>query len=48
MLEHYTPEKIVQIDATMSQIKVLGAIMEVIVPLKSDIDHVTKPPSEAG
>src|SRR5437762_5853469 len=32
--EHYLPETISTIDATMSQIKVLGAIMDVIVPIK--------------
>src|SRR3954470_17030528 len=39
VLEHYPTEKITTIDATMSQIKVLRAIMDVIVPIKSDIDH---------
>ena len=48
VLEHYTPEKIAQIDATMSQIRVLGAIMEVIVPLKSDIDHAHETAERSG
>src|SRR5213078_3379694 len=34
VLEHYPKEKVVKIDATMSQIRVLQGIMDIIVPIK--------------
>jgi len=39
VLEHYPKDKIAQVDATMSQIRVLRSIIEIIQPLKSAIDH---------
>ena len=39
VLEHYPDDKIAQVDATMSQIRVLRSIIEIIQPLKSAIDH---------
>jgi len=39
VLDCYPKDKVVQVDATMSQIKVLNAIMNEIVPIKSAIDH---------
>jgi adenylate kinase len=39
LLDHYAPDKIVRIDATMSQIKVLSEIIKVLVPVKDEIDH---------
>jgi adenylate kinase len=39
VLDHYPREKIAQVDATMSQIRVLRSIIEIIQPLKSAIDH---------
>lgn len=39
VLGFYPPEKIVEIDATMSQIRVLSAILEVLVPLKEARDN---------
>jgi adenylate kinase len=48
VLEHYSTEKIAQIDATMSQIRVLKAIMDVIVPIKSDIDHARETAEMSG
>ena len=39
VLEHYPKEKIVEVDATMSQIRVLHQIIDVLVPIKSAIDH---------
>lgn len=38
VLDFYPPEKIVEIDATMSQIRVLSAILNVLVPLKEARD----------
>ena len=42
VLEFYPQEKIHRVDATMSQIRVLGEIIELVVPLKErlDADHV--------
>src|SRR5882724_10509745 len=48
VLEHYPAEKIARIDATMSQIKVLRAVMDVIVPIKSDIDHARETAERSG
>ncbi|HEX8524724.1 MAG TPA: nucleoside monophosphate kinase [Tepidisphaeraceae bacterium] len=48
VLEHYTPDKIVKIDATMSQIKVLHSIIETIVPLKSGLDHARETAEMSG
>src|SRR3954451_3968620 len=39
VLEHYPNDLIVEVDATMSQIKVLQAIIQMLVPIKSGIDH---------
>jgi adenylate kinase len=39
VLEHYPKDKIAQVDATMSQIRVLRSIIEIIQPIKSAIDH---------
>jgi adenylate kinase len=39
VLECYGPEKIARIDATMSQIKVLNAILDVLVPVKDEMDR---------
>src|SRR5215204_3136135 len=39
VLECYPTDKVVKIDATMSQIKVLREIIDVVVPIKSGIDH---------
>ena len=41
VLEFYPQEKIHRVDATMSQIRVLGEIIELVVPLKErlDADH---------
>ncbi len=48
VLEHYPQEKIAKIDATMSQIKVLREIMDVIVPIKSGIDHARETAEMSG
>ena len=39
VLSYYPREKIQKIDATMSQIRVLSRIIEVLVPLKEDMDR---------
>jgi adenylate kinase len=39
LLECYPAEKIARIDATMSQIKVLNAILDVLVPVKDEMDR---------
>jgi adenylate kinase len=39
VLEHYPAEKIVKVDATMSQIKVLRQIIDVVEPIKSAWDQ---------
>ena len=48
VLEHYAPDKIAKIDATMSQIRVLKEIIEVIVPIKSAIDHARETAEMSG
>jgi adenylate kinase len=47
VLDFYPPEKIVEIDATMSQIRVLSAILSVLVPLKEarDVETGEMPPT---
>mgnify|MGYP001159251224 CR=1 FL=1 len=39
VLDHYASGKIVQIDATMSQLEVLNAIIKVLIPVKKAIDN---------
>jgi hypothetical protein len=41
-------DKIAQVDATMSQIKVLQKIIEVLVPVKSAIDHAKETQERSG
>ena len=48
VLEHYPSDKVVKIDATMSQIKVLQQIINVIVPVKSGIDHARETAEMSG
>ncbi|MBV8781696.1 MAG: nucleoside monophosphate kinase [Phycisphaerae bacterium] len=48
VLEHYSPEKIVKVDATMSQLQVLNELIKVLVPIKSDIDHAVETQRRAG
>jgi len=48
VLEHYAPDKIATVDATLSQIRVLQAVMNVIVPIKSDIDHARETAERSG
>ena len=43
LLECYAPEKIVHIDATMPMIKVLNAIIDVLVPVKDELDRQREP-----
>jgi len=38
VLDFYPPEKIVKVDATMSQIRVLSDIIKILVPLKESMD----------
>jgi adenylate kinase len=39
VLEYYSADKIERVDATMSQIRVLHKIVEILVPLKEELDH---------
>src|SRR3954451_9457564 len=48
VLEHYPQDTIAKIDATMSQIRVLSAVMDVIVPIKSAIDHARETAEMSG
>jgi len=38
VLEYYPADKVVQIDATMSQIEVLSRMIELLVPVKKQVD----------
>jgi adenylate kinase len=48
VLEHYPPDRIAQVDATMSQMKVLQKIIDVVVPIKSAIDHARDTQDRSG
>jgi adenylate kinase len=48
VLEYYPPDKIAKIDATMSQIKVLREIIDIVVPIKSGIDHARETAEMSG
>lgn len=39
VLEHYRADRIVQIDATMSQLEVLRELISVLVPIKKELDN---------
>ena len=39
MLGYYPAEKVVRVEATMSQIRVLSNLVEFLVPLKEEHDH---------
>lgn len=38
VLDYYPPDKIARVDATMSQIRVLNEVIQILVPLKEHID----------
>src|SRR5947207_1874867 len=48
VLEHYTKDRIATIDATMSQMRVLHEIINVVVPIKSAIDHARETAEMSG
>ena len=48
VLDHYRPDQIVKVDATMSQLQVLSELIKVLVPIKSEIDHATDTQRRAG
>jgi adenylate kinase len=48
VLEHYPKDKIAEVDATMSQIRVLHNIIDVLAPIKSAIDHARETQERAG
>ena len=48
VLDYYPQDKIARVDATMSQIKVLQAILNLIVPIKSGIDHARETAEMSG
>jgi adenylate kinase len=39
VLNYYPPDRIVRVEATMSQIRVLSKLVEILVPLKEQHDH---------
>jgi adenylate kinase len=43
VLDFYPPERIVKVDATMSQIRVLSDIIKILVPLKEEMDNLREP-----
>jgi adenylate kinase len=43
VLDFYPPNKIVKVDATMSQIRVLSDIIKILVPLKEEMDKTREP-----
>src|SRR3954469_9359172 len=39
VLEHYPPEKVIKVDATLNQLTVLSEIIKQLAPIKSALDH---------
>jgi adenylate kinase len=48
VLEHYTADKILKIDATMNQLAVLMEILKALTPIKSAIDHARETQERSG
>jgi adenylate kinase len=48
VLDFYPPEKIVKVDATMSQIRVLSDIIKILVPLKESLDKAREQEAAAA
>ncbi len=48
VLDYYPKDRIATIDATMPQIRVLQDIMNVIVPIKTEIDHARETAERSG
>jgi adenylate kinase len=47
VLDHYSGEKIMRIDATMNQLQVLRAILDQIAPLKAQMDQAREAEEDA-
>jgi hypothetical protein len=48
VLEHYKPDMILKVDATMSQLQVLSDLVKMLVPVKSALDHAGETQRWAG
>ena len=48
VLDFYPPEKIVRVDATMSQIRVLSEVVKTLVPLRKSLDDQHRTMVEAA
>lgn len=48
VLEHYPADMIAKIDATMSQMKVLQSIINLVAPIKSALDHARETAEKSG
>src|SRR5256714_2849811 len=48
VLEHYPPDTIAKVDATMNQLGVLSEIIKVLAPIKSAIDHARETQQRSG
>jgi adenylate kinase len=48
VLEHYTDDKILKVDATMSQLQVLSDLVKMLVPVKSSLDHAGETQKRSG
>jgi adenylate kinase len=48
VLDHYPPEKIARVDATMNQLGVLSEIIKHIAPIKSELDHARETQQKSG
>ena len=46
LLDHYAGPKVVEVDATMSQIRVLSRIVDVLVPVKEEVDRASSTKNE--
>jgi adenylate kinase len=48
VLGYYSPDRIVKVEATMSQIRVLSLLVGILVPLKEEHDHEREHRAEAA
>ena len=48
VLDYYPADKVVRVDATMSQIRVLNTLIDILVPLKEEIDNERERRSDAA
>jgi adenylate kinase len=48
VLNYYSPDRVILVEATMSQIRVLNKLVDILVPLKEEHDGQRDPPLETA